>query len=360
MARVLANDRDWGDVARAFQSQVAKDDRGEIMKDTVEDPNMPFDMDVPVAYSIPSTDVQQALWRSGGGPNTATGLGTSPTTARMAISDGQSGEVQSPVQVSVNTQQLPCPRLCGATFGPNGGLTVFGNGPVHRMWTWYSSSVAQPTRGEKANLRTMYDLMKMREAGKEAQWGKQLGSEVLSVASQQLGLGFFEGDDGSDDGEDSTDSVDGETDDLVEMNREKDENMYESYFGDFRRPLIRTRSGDESSLLKSTSESGDSIGGPSSDMLAPVVKISHVLGKMAMHHQDRQLAMYWKLGKLIPESREPSDSDHPFAKAAMSSVENDMYPSIPSALAPSRLGKFMYLLFIHFFARCNNSLSQYI
>lgn len=345
--RVTSNQRDWGDVARAFQGRVAKDDRTETMKDTLEDPSMPFDMDVPVAYSIPSTDVQQTLWRGGGAPNTAASLGTSPPNARTVVADGQTGEVQSPVRVNVDTKQLPCPRLCGATFGPDGALVVFGNGQVHRMWTWYSSSVAQPTHGEKKHLRTMHDLLQMREAGKEAQWGKHLGSEDLSVASQQLGLGFFE-DDGSDDGEDSTDSVDREAEDLLEMNSDKVEGMYENYFGDFRRPLIGTLSGDEG-LIKSTSESGDSVGGPSSDMLAPVVKVSRSFGEVAMHLQNRQLALHWKLGELVPDSREPSGSDHVVTQAETPSVENEMYLGLPSALAPSRLGKFISFLLVTVF-----------
>eukprot|EP00977_Amphora_coffeiformis_P019885 scaffold7573_cov76-Amphora_coffeaeformis.AAC.1 len=70
---------------------------------------------------------------------------------------------------------------------------------------------------------------------------------------------------------------------------DKTKGLYEAYYGDFRRPLTRTSSTD-SRLMRNSSDRGDSMGGPSSDMLSPVVKVTSAFAKKAMHHQSRELA----------------------------------------------------------------------
>ena len=334
--RNVSEDRDWSDVARAFRKQTSS--TGDNTPQNVsEDGDMPFDMDVPVAYSIPSTDVQQALRR---GVSAGAVLGTSPT-AGTATPEGQDEAVPA-VRVSVDTKRLPCPRLCGASFGPNGALVVFGNGQVHRMWSWYSSSAAvfQMTRGDKPPLRTMNDLQDMMKAAKDAQWGKQMDGEALSIESQQLGLGFFDDDSVEDD--DSTESAEGEVEGLVEVERDKTDSMYENYFGDFRRPLTRSMSsGDEPAITRASSETDTSLGGPSSDMLAPVVKVTLALEKSVMHGQSRQLALSWKLGEILLENDEafasvdvrvPSESDLPPLVS----------PTVPAALSQQRFCKYRH------------------
>lgn len=327
--RIIPDDRDVGDVALAWGSKPdSTDDRGRTGDD------MPFDMDVPVAYSIASTDVQQ-LRR---------GEITSPTGTTV-VAGAQDGIDEAPVRLNIDARRIPCPRLCGATFATGGGLAVFGNGEVKRMWTWYSTSLNREdgefsgrraiAAGEKRRLRTMHDLQNMMKKAKEAQWGEHSDGETSSVASQQLGLGFF--DDESDD--ESSDSVEADSDDnMVDIPGEKDKGMYESYFGDFRRPLTRTSSGE--SRLVSTSDSrisSDTMGGPSSDVLQPVVKVSRAFDKMSMNHQSRELALAWKLGDF------DVDCLHDNAQAVEDEIaiaSGEGLPRIPSALSPPRFRKY--------------------
>lgn len=352
--KIIPDDRDLGDVARAWSGsnrevsdeQHRADDSNSVL---------PFDMDVPVAYSIPSSDVQQALRRNTGAAGTV--VGESVPTAATAVSQ-DSGEIVSPtVRVQVDTRRIPCPRLCGASFGP-GGLAIFANGQVQRMWAWYTSSAAaslahhqgRPDEdfsgrralapGEKRGLRTMNDLQNMMKAAKNAQWGEHSEDDASSVASQQLGLGFFE--DGDSDDDESTDSVDADdSEDLAELGDEKHKGMYETYFGDFRRPLTKANSRLGSS--RPGSSDGDSIGGPSSDMLSPVVKITRAFDKTAMHHQSRELALKWKLGDfpydLLNEIQGGDEGDLGESNPAM----NESYSSIPSSLSPSRLRAFLFV-----------------
>jgi hypothetical protein len=331
-SRVDLGDDHWGDVAKAFRYRLPKADQVQpLFKEVAEERDLPFDMDVPVAYSIPSTDVQQALRR--GGPGAASLMGTNASSG-IVIPDGRRGkEALTVARLSVDTKRLPCPRLCGATFGPDGRLAVFGNGPVQRMWSWYSCSPASPhaSRVEKPRLRTLHDLQNMAEAAKNAQWGQQSAGDAISVDSQQLEMGFFDGSD-----EDSTDTVEGETEDIVNLTTGKADDMYESYFGGFQRPLTQTTSGDERLVSKSGSDSGDSLGGPSADMLAPVVKVSNSFGGSVMHGQSRQLAMGWKLGNLVVQEKGRKDiGDTPIAAEA-ESLEADWRQKVALGLSPPR------------------------
>ena len=100
---------------------------------------MPFDMDVPVAYgSVTGVNMKNIQ------------LGITDITSGTVVSTTGMGMVEEgdPVSVDVRdstslmenieTQRVPCPRLCGATFGSgNGGLVVFHNGEVKKMWNWY-------------------------------------------------------------------------------------------------------------------------------------------------------------------------------------------------------------------------------
>jgi hypothetical protein len=105
---------------------------------------MPFDMDVPVAYGSVTAGAQMGLtdMSSGSGVATATGMG-------VVVEEGdQSGVVDvardtNAMMENIETERVPCPRLCGATFGSgNGGLAIFHNGDVKKMWSWYQRADA--------------------------------------------------------------------------------------------------------------------------------------------------------------------------------------------------------------------------
>jgi len=105
-----------------------------------------------------------------------------------------------PATVPVN---VPCPPLCGVAFSGVGGLVMFNNGPVKRMWAHYQSNevrVREPKKGsdvisiatsdeedstthnqdladqrmqssEKTLPRTLADLIEMNLRSQNLQWG---------------------------------------------------------------------------------------------------------------------------------------------------------------------------------------------
>jgi hypothetical protein len=115
----------------------------------------------------------------------------------------------------IETRNIPCPRLCGATFGPSGvgGLVTFHNGEVKKMWKWYSGEVnpSMPHRSRQQHattpllfnhereqsggnintkntpsaaaldkrgdtVRSLKDLFDMMKASKESHWGTTAGA----------------------------------------------------------------------------------------------------------------------------------------------------------------------------------------
>ena len=71
---------------------------------------------------------------SSGNVVTASGMGV--------VEEGDQGAVDvntaNTVMENIETERVPCPRLCGASFSPgNGGLAIFHNGDVKKMWHWY-------------------------------------------------------------------------------------------------------------------------------------------------------------------------------------------------------------------------------
>ena len=95
---------------------------------------MPFDMEVPVPVAYNSVV-----------PNNLNSiqLGMTEMTPLSAImntaDDGVENKLNSASIIeNIDTGRVPCPRLCGAVFGPgNGRLAVFRNGEVKTMWNWY-------------------------------------------------------------------------------------------------------------------------------------------------------------------------------------------------------------------------------
>lgn len=132
---------------------------------------MPFDMDVPVAYGSVT---------AGNTSNLQIGM-TDISTGAIASTNSMGGVVEEGETVSadplqktsimdtIETERVPCPRLCGAVFGKgNGGLIVFHNGEVKKMWHWYqrtdsvklssnSGGKTDPTTREREGLRRVHN-----------------------------------------------------------------------------------------------------------------------------------------------------------------------------------------------------------
>jgi len=91
--------------------------------------------------------------------------------------------------------RVPCPRLCGASFGfGSGKLICFKNGKIKAMWSWLERHEAQKymtSRRATKTLtsndrrtdrpRTLSDLFKLVNTSKKAQWGEDDDNESSSV-----------------------------------------------------------------------------------------------------------------------------------------------------------------------------------
>jgi hypothetical protein len=123
----------------------------------------------------------------------------SPVGTADAIAKGQAVESQGVATARrtstvdpFRAMNVPCPRLCGATFGMGGeGIIVFSNGDVRRQWTRFQAEQQSNRAESKQQLpskspnkdgrsradnnksqqcpRTMLDLMRMNAAAKIAQ-----------------------------------------------------------------------------------------------------------------------------------------------------------------------------------------------
>lgn len=238
-------------------------------------------------------------------------------------------------------RRVPSPRLCGAVFSMDGKLMTFHNGNVKTMWKWYTSDYKQlapsrrsqrigfedavPTRGQSTFQRledeylmssdksedvskdngmtfphSVWDLMKMNEAAKVAQWGNERDDEDG-------------GENNSDSGPDSDESPTGDSDDSSESASEESfsetaTSMYESYFGktaeletpfdqpisDFSQPVPSLSKPFGPSNSTTRSRSGSYIG-PTAN-LEPKVFSTDKIQEIAMNGQCPELADMWILG----------------------------------------------------------------
>ena len=142
----------------------------------------------------------------------------SPVGTAEAVTKGQAVESQGAATPRTSTvdpfraMNVPCPRLCGATFGMGGdGIIVFSNGDVRRQWTRFQAE-QQSNRGENkqqlpsksANKdgrsradnnksqqcpRTMLDLMRMNAAAKIAQWGVDEADDDSGQSDDESSVG---------------------------------------------------------------------------------------------------------------------------------------------------------------------------
>lgn len=289
-------------------------------------PPLPFDMDFSAFSAAPKVD-----------DKTAAAL---PESALQDTDTEQAATVArdaADLMQRIETDRVPCPRLCGATFGPGiGGLVSFNNGEIRRMWNWWertdpSRSAASTAPGIIGELlladgldsgstyvkrdcpRTLKDLTDMTAAAKASQWGDRDESEASSAGFHAPGPSFFE------------DASDGSTESGEDDLDDKDD-MYDSYFGDSQRPVL------EGSTLSREAPENQTPGkkaseqfGPSSDSLAPIVNLTRRFEKLALSSQRIELAKGWQLG-LIAERVAVRNEIQPKTRSASMRNENEAKP----------------------------------
>jgi hypothetical protein len=227
------------------------------------------------------------------------GVNTAVVSARDQVVETIEDDMQKRAEIrnKINTRDVPCPRLCGASFCPGtGGLICFRNGEVQKMWSWY-----QQTGSHKSNIlgfpplltkdsqllvneqssqkapRTLKDLIDMVAASKEAQWGQDDDSAGVATSDSDIDS-LYGYDDSSDDG-------DAESDDCRDI--------YGKYFGGKQKPISvpvhspklksdasSSRSPPESKdkpvpTHKLSSATDGQLNRPTMDLLAPIVSITH-------------------------------------------------------------------------------------
>lgn len=283
--------------------------KGDLTRD---EPSLPFDIDVQGAYSL------------GGVADLLSGGSLPVSMAAIEANENTDDEAREAaiLMENIETDRIPCPRLCGAVFGPGAaGLTVFNNGDVRKMWRWWektdpfrTGSVGGIPAGPEIEVeagengsaaivklplardcpRSLKDLMEMTTAAKEAQWGEENDSDVSSAGLRALGENFFEG--GSDASSDSEDDL------LVEdSSTDAPKDLYDSYFGSSNRPLgpiidISPSSHDTAEQRQRNERTEDYAPGPSSDMLAPFVTFTYQYDELSLNSQGPELAKALTLG----------------------------------------------------------------
>ncbi len=143
----------------------------------------------------------------------------SPVGTADAIAKGQAVESQGVATARrtstvdpFRAMNVPCPRLCGATFGMGGeGIIVFSNGDVRRQWTRFQAEQQSNRAESKQQLpskspnkdgrsradnnksqqcpRTMLDLMRMNAAAKIAQWGVDEADDDSGQSDDESSVG---------------------------------------------------------------------------------------------------------------------------------------------------------------------------
>jgi len=151
----------------------------------------------------------------------------------------------------------------------------------------------------------MKDLMDMTEAAKEAQWGDVDDSGAVVTVDEQdqsSGDNLFE--------YLSTGSIssDSEEDLPTEIADDGGGKRFENYFGNFRRPLAEpsadsTKGIDDQERKAQSSRPGSpatakaQVVGPTSDILASKVHVTHDFDRLALNNQSANLAAEWVLGE---------------------------------------------------------------
>jgi hypothetical protein len=97
---------------------------------------MQFDMDVQVQAAYGTVNNLGGLQEGIPGMTSNVIRGTSTEVAESLVRDAPS-RIEN-----IETGRIPCPRLCGASFGHGNGsrLVLFHNGEVKKMWNWYQKT----------------------------------------------------------------------------------------------------------------------------------------------------------------------------------------------------------------------------
>jgi Zinc-ribbon, C4HC2 type len=174
----------------------------------------------------------------------------------------------------------------------------------------------------------------MTKAAKEAQWGDH-DSDASSAGTHRMEENFFE-----DVSDEETSDSEGEIDELADGTggKQPKSNIYDQYFGEFRRPLTRPRSASiETSSTGSKGQavskanSGDNLVGPSSDMLSPEVIVARAFDIISLNNQSQQLACQLDLGRWTEVNEvieEPSGLDESYQTTASPRPKKQVFDSV--------------------------------
>lgn len=254
-------------------------------------------------------------------PPTSTPIGT--VSERVVSAEEEEKEAADRFEAvelmkKIDTDRIPCPRLCGVTFGPGiGGLAVFHNGDIRKVWSWwenknpskrsmfpgmvghssinaYSVSIDKRTaKPASAFPRSLKDLHEMTMAAREAQWGGTEDGASTSLEHLE-GDSFFEEDSAS-----SSDSGDEQNEDFLSSEAKDSKDLYTQYFGEYQQPTLAVSDYGPALEQEEVVGGGGALqDGTPSDMLAPFVKVTFEYDPLVLNRQSVMLAKGWKLGDI--------------------------------------------------------------
>lgn len=248
---------------------------------------MPFDMDTGAltnpAAGLESISMGAANQMETAGGNSEVALEGGPKIARM-----------------IDSRRVPCPRLCGASFGHGtAGLVCFHNGEVKKTWSWYQSTEAKRPTGPSSSSetqipegltrcpRTVSDLLNMTKAAKDAQWGQEPSGHQRENSDSSLDERYSDS---------SDDSVDSEI-----IVAEAGSGLYDKYFGDKYWSLAGPQSYADNVKVEGELETNvfsndDAFDGPTTDMIAPEVTVVDRDPSVLFNGQSPHLGEEMKLG----------------------------------------------------------------
>ena len=239
-------------------------------------------------------------------------------------------------------KKMPCPKLCGASFGPRGELIVFHNGPVKRMWSW-SQNFAAPQSArfnptlklvaedsgdevdkdwmhfdeikydtERKFPRNLFELIHMQERAKKAQWGDTNDKSIDDMEDNDDDSENLEDDfEGSlGDLEDSDDFDDEEV--AIMKNNQESHDLRDLYFGatvegmDEHGGTMSSTQLETSTSIHTVATTGrsrsDSFVRSTIDNLSPVVFLTNNYEGSILSGQCLEFADKWLLGSWAPQS----------------------------------------------------------
>ena len=131
-----------GDIAAAWSGQDSSGPPQHLRENSDADfGQMQFDLDVAAVFSTVA-DGEKPAFLGGKHQDKISPDGASPSAIKRSVvqvddlegeQDVDTARAAAEFMEKIETRNIPCPRLCGATFGPGvGGLVAFNNGEVGR------------------------------------------------------------------------------------------------------------------------------------------------------------------------------------------------------------------------------------